>query len=73
MSYIKGRQVKALINAHLSDDDIVCIGEQHDSLGRFDNQIIGIETRQLGFDNSNTYKAIITKPYNSNGALKFWQ
>lgn len=73
MNYIKGKQVKELINANIADNDIVCIGEQHDLLGRFDNQIIGIETRQLGFDNSNTYKAIITKPYNSNGALKFWQ
>lgn len=73
MNYIKGKQVKELINASIADNDIVCIGEQHDSLGRFDNQIISIETRQLGFDNSNTYKAIITKPYNSNGALKFWQ
>ena len=59
MNYIKGKQVKELINANIADNDIVCIGEQHDSLGRFDN--------------SNTYKAIITKPYNSNGALKFWQ
>ena len=71
MNYIKGKQVKELINANIADNDIVCIGEQHDSLGRFDNQIIGIETRQLGFDNSNTYKAIITKHYNSNVALNF--
>ena len=73
MSYIKGRQVKELINANLSDDDIVCFGEENDPLGRFDRQIVGVETRQVGFDGSNTYKAIITKPYNSNGALKFWQ
>lgn len=73
MNYVKGKQVKELINANISDDDIVCIGEQYDSLGRFDRQIVGVETRQVGFDASNTYKAIITKPYNSNGALKFWQ
>lgn len=73
MNYIKGRQVKELINANISDDDIVCIGEQNDSLGRFDRQIIGVERRQVGFDDTNTYKAIITKPYKSNGALKFWQ
>lgn len=73
MNYVKGKQVKELINANLSDDDIVCIGEENDLLGRFDRQIIGVETRQIGFDCSNTYKAIITKPYNSNGTLKFWQ
>ena len=73
MNYIKGKYVKELINTNLSDDDIVCLGEKNDPLGRFDCKIIGIETRQVGFDNLNTYKAIITEPYKSNGTLKFWR
>lgn len=73
MNCVKGKEVKEFINANINDDDIVCVGEQNDSLGRFDRQIIGVETRQVGFDGTNTYKAIITRPYTSNGALKFWQ
>ena len=67
-----GKDLKELINTHIADDDIVCIGEQSDKLGRYDNKILGVEVRQVGFDNNNTYKAIITSPYNSNGAMKFW-
>ena len=73
MNCVKGKEVKEFINANIDDNDIVCVGEKNDSLGRFDRQIIGIERRQIGFDGTNTYKAIITKPYTSNGALKFWQ
>lgn len=67
-----GRQVKEIINKHISDDDIVCIVEEGDMLGRYDRQIIGIEKRQIGFDDDNTYKAIITKSIGTNGAMKFW-
>ena len=68
-----GKDLKELINTHIADDDIVCIGEQDDKLRRYDNKILGVEVRQVGFDNNNTYKAIITSPYNSNGAMKFWR
>ena len=69
------RQLKKLINDNICDDDIVCFGENGDSLGRFDRQIIGVERRKIGFDDEfhdDTYKAIITEPFNSNGAMKFW-
>ena len=68
-----GKDLKELINTHIADNDIVCIGEQDDEFGRYDNKILGVEVRQVGFDNNNTYKAIITSPYNSNGAMKFWR
>lgn len=68
-----GKELKELINTHIADNDIVCIGEQDDQSGRYDNKILGVEVRQVGFDNNNTYKAIITSPYNSNGAMKFWR
>lgn len=68
-----GRQIKELINNNINDDDIVCIGERGDILGRFDKNIIGIEKRNIGFDNNSFYKAIISENYNSNGAMKFWQ
>lgn len=68
-----GKDLKELINTHIADNDIVCIGEKDDKLGRYDNKILGVEVRQVGFDNNNTYKAIITSPYNSNGAMKFWR
>ena len=70
-----GRQLKKLINDNICDDDIVCFGETGDRLGRFDRQIIGVERRKIGFDDEfhdDTYKAIITEPFNSNGAMKFW-
>ena len=68
-----GKQLKKLINDNISDEDIVCFGEEGDTLGRFDHQIVGVEKRQIGFDGDNTYKAIITKPFISNGAMKFWR
>ena len=68
-----GKQLKKLINDNISDNDIVCFGEKGDALGRFDHQIVGVEKRQVGFDGDNTYKAIITRPFNSNGAMKFWK
>lgn len=68
-----GKQVKEMINRHINDDDIVCVGEKGDKLGRFDCQITGVENRQMGFDSNETYKAIITRPFISNGALKFWK
>ena len=68
-----GKQLKKLINDNISDEDIVCFGEKGDALGRFDHQIVGVEKRQVGFDGDNTYKAIITRPFNSNGAMKFWR
>ena len=70
-----GKKLKELINNNISDNDIVCFGEKGDRLGRFDRQIIGVETRYVGFDdeNENTYKAIITEPFDSNGAMKFWK
>ena len=68
-----GKQLKEIIDEHIADDDIVCIGEEKDILGRYDRQIIGVEKRQVGFDDDNTYKAIVTKPFESNGAMKFWR
>lgn len=68
-----GKQLKELINNNILDDDIVCFGEKGDMLGRYDRQIIGVEKRQVGFDVDNTYKAIITQPFESNGAMKFWR
>ena len=68
-----GKQLKKLINDNISDNDIVCFGEKGDMLGRYDNKIIGIEKRQAGFDENNTYKVIITEPFYSNGAMKFWR
>lgn len=65
--------MKELINNRISDDDIVCFGEKGDTLGRWDREILGIEKRQCGFEEDNTYKAIVTLPYDSNGALKFWK
>ena len=62
-----------MIADNIADEDIVCMGEKGDILGRYDNKILGVEVRQVGFDNNNTYKAIITSPYNSNGAMKFWR
>ena len=68
-----GKQLKELINNNILDDDIVCFGEKGDMLGRYDRQIIGVEKRQVGFDVDNIYKAIITQPFESNGAMKFWR
>lgn len=68
-----GKQLKRLINDNILDEDIVCFGEKGDMQGIFDRQIIGIERREVGFDDINTYKAIITEPFASNGALKFWR
>lgn len=70
-----GKQLKKLINDNIADDDIVCFGEKGDILGRYDCKIIGIERRKIGFDddNDNTYKAIITESFCSNGAMKFWK
>ena len=70
-----GKQLKKLINDNISDNDIVCFGEKGDKLGRFDRKIIGIERRNFGFDNDNddTYKAIITESFCTNGAMKFWK
>lgn len=68
----RGKEIKELINANIEDDDIVCIGERGDSLGRLDKKIIGIEKRNIGFDNDSYYKAIISEDYGSNGALKFF-
>ena len=62
-----------MIADNIADEDIVCMGEKGDILGRYDNKIIGVETRKVGFDKNNTYKAIITSPYNSNGAMKVWR
>ena len=52
---MRGRQLKQLIK-DIDDEDIVCISEQGDKLGRTDRKIIGIETRQIGFDSNDTYK-----------------
>ena len=68
-----GKQLKKLINDNISDNDIVCFGEKGDVLGIYDHKIIGIEKRQTGFDENNTYKVIITEPFYSNGAMKFWK
>ena len=70
-----GKQFKELINNNIEDKDIVCFGEKGDTLGRYDRKIIGIERRNFGFDNDNddTYKAIITESFDSNGAMKFWK
>ena len=70
---MRGRQLKQLIKENIDDEDIVCISEQGDKLGRTDRKIIGIETRQIGFDSNDTYKAIVTTPYETNGAMKFWK
>lgn len=67
-----GKHLKELINKHIADDDIVCVGEEKDVLGSQDCQIIGVEKRQVGFDADDTYKVIITKPFKINGAMKFW-
>lgn len=69
---MRGRELKEIIAANIKDEDLVCIGEKKDYLGRFDKQIIGIETRQVGFDDNNTYKVIVSEPFESNGAMKFW-
>ena len=69
----RGKDIKELINANIEDDDIVCIGERGDALGRLDRNIIGIEQRNIGFDKDCNYKAIISENYNSNGAMKFWR
>lgn len=68
-----GKQIKDLINKHISDDDIVCFGEEGDKLGVCDRQITRIEQRDVGFEGREIYKAILTKPFNSNGAMKFWK
>ena len=70
---MRGRQLKQLIKENINDEDIVCISEQGDKLGRTDRKIIGIETRQIGFDSNDTYKAIVTTPCETNGAMKFWK
>ena len=69
---MRGRQLKQLIK-DIDDEDIVCISEQGDKLGRTDRKIIGIETRQIGYDYNDTYKVIVTKPNEMNGAMKFWK
>ena len=69
---MRGRQLKQLIK-DIDDEDIVSISKQVDKLGRTDRKIIGVETRQIGFDSNNTYKAIVTTPYETNGAMKFWK
>lgn len=68
-----GRQLKKIITENIKDEDIVCFGEHNDRFGRNDREIIGVETRQIGFDTNDTYKVLITKQYNSNGAMKFWK
>lgn len=68
-----GRQLKKIITENIKDEDIVCFGEHNDKFGRDDREIIGVETRQIGFDTNDTYKVLITKQYNSNGAMKFWK
>lgn len=68
-----GRQLKKIITENIKDEDIVCFGEHNDKFGRNDREIIGVETRQIGFDTNDTYKVLITKQYNSNGAMKFWK
>ena len=68
-----GRQLKKIITENIKDEDIVCFGEQNDRFGRNDREIIGVETRQIGFDTNDTYKVLLTKQYNSNGAMKFWK
>lgn len=68
-----GKQLKELINRNISDNDIVCVGEKGDKLGRYDRQVLGVEKRQIGFDNDDTYKAIVTQPFESNNAMKFWK
>lgn len=68
-----GKELKELVTTRIADDDIVCLGEQGDKMGRYDNQILGVEIRQVGFDNNNTYKAIVGTKFNSNGAMKFWR
>ena len=70
---MRGKQLKKIIAENIKDEDIICFGEQNDKLGRYDREIVGIETRQIGFDNNDIYKAIVTLPYSSNGAMKFWK
>ena len=68
-----GKQLKELIDNHISDDDIVCFGIKGDVLGRYDRQIFGVEKRQIGFEKDDlTYKVIITEAYDSIGTMKFW-
>ena len=62
-----------MINNNIEDNDIVCFGEEGDEIGRYDRQIVGIERRKIGFDNNDTYKAIITKPFYTNNTMKFYQ
>ncbi len=70
-----GKQLKELIEKYISDEDIVCVGEKGDVLGIHDCQILGIEKRQVGFEDENDdiYKAIVIEPFHSNGTLKFWK
>lgn len=69
-----GKQLKELIDKYISDEDIVCFGEKGDMLGRYDRQILGVEKRQVGFERDDiTYKALVTEPYDSIGAMKFWR
>ena len=70
---MRGRQLKQLIKENINDEDIVCIREQGDKLARNDRKSIGSETRQIGYDSNDTYKAIVTTPYETNGAMKFWK
>lgn len=68
---MKGRELKKLIQDTVRDDDIVCLGERNDTLGRFDRKIIGVETRNVGFDKDNTYKAIISEKFDSTELWSF--
>lgn len=67
-----GKIFKGIVNDCIKDDDIVCLGEQGDKLGRYDRKIIGVETRSIGFDSTDVYKVITSLPYESHGNLKFW-
>ena len=67
-----GKELKRIINEHIKDEDLVCLGEQGDKFGRYDRKIIGIETRQVGFDNNDVYKIIVSYPFESQGNMKFW-
>lgn len=69
---MNGKELKKLINNNILDDDIICVGEQNDRYGDRDKEIIGVRRRPLQSDGNNTYKVLVTKPYNTNGALKFW-
>lgn len=35
---MKGRELKQLIENHIQDEDIVCIGEKDDNLGQYDKK-----------------------------------